>query len=90
MRINCPLCGERDLREFTYRGSARLMNRPGPRATARDWHEYIHVRDNPAGLNRELWHHSMGCRSWIVAQRSTVTHEFKSTELASDHGGGGA
>ena len=25
MRLTCPLCGARDLREFTYRGSATLM-----------------------------------------------------------------
>ena len=28
MRINCPVCGERDSREFHYRGSAKLMDRP--------------------------------------------------------------
>ena len=28
MRICCPICGERDLREFHYEGSSKLIDRP--------------------------------------------------------------
>lgn len=84
MRIKCPTCGERDLREFHYLGSAKLMDRPDADAGAEAFHDYIHLRDNPAGLNRELWLHEYGCRSWLLAERDTVTHEFHSVELAAD------
>jgi sarcosine oxidase subunit delta len=77
MRIPCPLCGSRDAREFMPWGSAELLDRPdgmAPDALAR-FHDYVHVRENPAGLHRELWFHEQGCRSWLVVTRNTVTHE---------------
>jgi heterotetrameric sarcosine oxidase delta subunit len=82
MRINCPVCGERDSREFHYRGSAKLMDRPAGDAGEAAFYDYVYVRENPAGRNRELWFHEMGCRSWLVAERDTVSHEFFSVELA--------
>lgn len=82
MRINCPLCGDRDVREFHYRGAAKLLDRPAADAGDAAFFDYVYLRDNPAGENRELWHHEMGCRSWIVALRNVSTHEFIATELA--------
>ena len=82
MRINCPLCGERDSREFHYRGDAKLLNRPAPDASEAAFYDYVYNRDNPAGWLRELWHHEQGCRAWIVAERHASTHEFGRTELA--------
>ena len=82
MRIKCPLCGERDVREFHYRGSAKLMDRPTQDAGQAAFHQYVYGRQNPAGNNRELWFHEMGCRSWVVAERNMSTHEYLKTELA--------
>ena len=82
MRILCPLCGDRDSREFHYRGSAKLIDRPDGDAGDQVFFDYVYIRDNPAGPNRELWFHETGCRSWLVAERNTVTHEFLSVELA--------
>jgi len=42
------------------------------------------VRPNPAGAHRELWHHSFGCRSWLIVTRDTRTHEVLKTEPARD------
>ncbi|MEQ9695404.1 sarcosine oxidase subunit delta [Shimia sp. SDUM112013] len=84
MRITCPLCGERDRREFYYQGDAVMLNRPEPDADASVWDDYLHNRDNPAGTTRDLWYHESGCGSWIVVTRNTVTHEVLGTELASD------
>jgi len=81
MRLNCPLCGVRDSREFTYRGSAGLMERPDQ---AVQFHEYLHLRDNPAGQNAELWHHALGCSAWLRVERDTVTHDILKVELASE------
>ena len=84
MRLHCPNCGDRDSREFHYRGSADLLHRPAPDAGQAAFVEYVYFRDNPAGVNCELWLHESGCRSWIVAERDTNTHEFLSTNLAAD------
>lgn len=84
MRITCPLCGERDRREFYYQGDAVALRRPEPEAGAKAWDNYLHLRDNPAGVTREVWYHESGCSSWLVVERNTVTHEILSTRLASD------
>ncbi|MEM9011640.1 MAG: sarcosine oxidase subunit delta [Pseudomonadota bacterium] len=84
MRLTCPLCGARDLREFSYRGDARLMRRPAAGAAMEDWHAYLHLRDNPAGPHEELWLHATGCRAWLRVRRDTTTHEVLSVELAAE------
>lgn len=84
MRINCPVCGERDSREFHYRGSAKLLDRPAADAGEAAFFDYVYIRENPVGRNRELWFHDLGCRSWIVAERDVTTHEFHAVELAAD------
>ncbi|MFV0359619.1 sarcosine oxidase subunit delta [Tropicimonas sp.] len=76
MRLTCPLCGERDLREFTPRGSAVFADRPGPEASPEDWNAYLHLRDNPEGPTRELWWHGAGCGCWLIVARDTRTHEI--------------
>ena len=86
MIINHPLLGPRDSQEFTYLGDASLMDRPdwlAPDAVDR-FHEYLYLRDNPAGPHRELWFHEQGDRSWLVVTRNTVTHEITGVELARD------
>lgn len=82
MRITCPVCGERDRREFYYMGDAVALERPDADAPPEVWHAYIHLRDNPAGQTRDLWYHESGCAAWIVVTRDTRTHEVLGTELA--------
>ncbi|WP_039019002.1 sarcosine oxidase subunit delta [Halocynthiibacter namhaensis] len=84
MRIKCPLCGERDRREFYYQGAAIALNRPAPDAGDEAWNDYIHNRENPAGRTKDLWHHEAGCSAWLVVERNTVTHEIYGVELAED------
>jgi sarcosine oxidase subunit delta len=82
MRINCPNCGERDRREFYYQGDAVVLDRPAEDAGPHAWDDYLHNRDNPSGVTRDLWCHEAGCRAWIVVTRNTVTHDVIATELA--------
>ncbi|MES2847171.1 MAG: sarcosine oxidase subunit delta [Pseudomonadota bacterium] len=86
MIINHPLLGPRDAQEFVYLGDAALINRPdGMAQGAQDaFHDYLYLRDNPAGDHRELWYHEQGDRSWLVVTRNTVTHEITAVELARD------
>lgn len=84
MRIPCPFCGARDLTEFTYLGDASLAQRPDPTSSdaLERFHEYVHLRDNPAGLHDELWYHGGGCRSWLVVTRNTRTHVIEGARFA--------
>ena len=82
MRLTCPLCGERDRREFSYLGSARLLARPAPDAGGEAFHDYLNLRDNPAGPNRELWQHEAGCRAWLHVVRDTRDHTILAIGLA--------
>ena len=84
MRITCPHCGERDRREFYYRGAAVDIDRPAPDAGADAWDSFVYLRDNAAGSARELWYHEGGCGAWIVVTRDTVTHEMMGSQLASE------
>jgi len=86
MIINHPILGPRDAQEFTYLGDANLIDRPDWRAenAIKAFHDYLHLRDNPAGEHRELWFHEQGDRSGLVVTRDTLTHEITSVELARD------
>ncbi len=82
MRLTCPICGERDLREFGVRGSAKLLARPAGDAGAAAFHDYLNLRDNPAGLHAELWQHEWGCRAWLRVVRDTRSHAILEVALA--------
>ena len=85
MIINHPILGPRHAQEFVYLGDASLIRRPdGMAASLEEMHTYTYLRDNPAGLHRELWYHEQGDRSWLVVTRNTVTHEIVQVELARD------
>lgn len=86
MIIPHPLLGPRDAAEFVYLGDASLIERPDGMAEDAEarFHDYVHLRDNPAGPHRELWFHEQGDRSWLVVTRDTLTHEVLSAELAAD------
>ena len=86
MRIACPHCGERDVREFTCLGDA-TPTRPdpdAPDALAR-FTDYVYLRDNPAGSHRELWYHGAGCQAWLVVTRDTRSHVITGVESC-EHG----
>jgi sarcosine oxidase subunit delta len=90
MRIACCHCGIRGHEEFTYLGDATLARPSADPATPIDddqrarWHDYVYLRDNPSGPHRELWHHSGGCRAWLVVTRDTRTHEVLDVKMARD------
>ena len=84
MRIPCPICGERDLREFYYKGAAVMLDRPDPEAGDDAWDDYLHLRDTPAGVTRDLWYHASGCGAWLVVTRDTLTHEVLGATLAAE------
>lgn len=88
MRLPCPYCGVRDAQEFSYLGDA-APRRPDPAApdAADAFHDYVYLRDNPAGALRELWYHGAGCRRWIVVERDTRTHAVAGATFAASASG---
>jgi sarcosine oxidase subunit delta len=86
MIINHPDLGPCDAAEFTYLGDASLINRPDPSGenAGAAFHEYLYLRDSPAGEHRELWYHEYGSRAWLVVTRNTLTHEITNVEMARD------
>jgi sarcosine oxidase subunit delta len=85
VRLVCPYCGERGNEEFTYFGDASPV-RPdpsGPRAPE-EFADYVYLRDNPRGSHRELWYHGVGCHSWLVVTRDTLSHAITRIEFARD------
>lgn len=89
MKIPCPLCGSRDRREFYYYGTEDYLTRPDDAASVDDLDNHLFLRDNPAGLTRDLWYHEQGCGAWMIVQRNTVTHEVLGAELVAARNKGG-
>lgn len=84
MRIPCPICGDRDLREFTPKTDSSAVSRPDPEADMDVWTDWLHNRDNQPGDVAELFYHGQGCGAWIVVTRNVVTHEIKGSQLAQE------
>jgi sarcosine oxidase subunit delta len=83
--ITCPHCGVRPKEEFSIRGDASPV-RPAPGAPDDAWNAYVFVRDNPKGRIVEHWHHTSGCRRWLVVERDNAwSHEVYSVTDASEY-----
>ena len=78
MRIDCPVCGARDRREFSVKGA--WLHRPEGVDWSQAWDAYLHLRDNPAGPTRELWYHGGGCGAWLVFLWAVRKGEFEDVE----------
>jgi methylglutamate dehydrogenase subunit B len=86
MLITCPHCGARPVEEFTFNGDAAPTRpRTVDNESARQWFEYVYLRDNPRGWLDEYAHHSGGCRQWLVVTRNTDTHEMKAAVAVGDY-----
>jgi len=79
--LRCPACGPREVTDFRFGGE--VVARPaGERPPSRrELNSYNYFRANVAGVQREWWHHSSGCRSWFVAERDTRTNQVLWTAL---------
>lgn len=93
MRIACPFCGERENGEFTYLGDAKperpamgahdaMVASADPAAEAAAFYDYVYLRDNVAGQMSEYWYHGGGCRSWLIVERNTLSHEISAVRAA--------
>lgn len=81
MKIHCPFCGARDHSEFTYSGDASVVRPDHGEQDQEVWHAYVYQRSNPKGVHQEYWHHTAGCRKFLVVERDTLTHKVASVKL---------
>ena len=87
MIIQHPDLGPRDSSEFVYKGDAELLFRPKrtENTDQKIFHDYLYLRNNPAGKHCELWYHEYGDRSWLVVTRNTTNHEILKVEHVEDY-----
>jgi len=75
--IECPYCGPRAESEFTCGGEADIVRPLAPETISdKEWGDYVFMRKNPRGVQREQWLHAQGCRRWFKAARDTVTYQI--------------
>lgn len=84
LRLNCPFCGERDHAEFTYGEDASVAWPDFASPDSQAHFDALYLRDNPRGRHLEKWQHIMGCRSWLLVERDTLTHEIFSVRAAAE------
>lgn len=82
-RLTCPVCGKRDIHEFTFGGQER-----GPRPSQEELDAEAHYRWTqfrliPNEPQKEWWYHAQGCGVWFRTKRDPGTNR----EV---EGGGGA
>lgn len=77
--LECPNCGLRNAQEYRYGGEYR----PRPKAPLDtpdgEWSDYIYMRDNKSGMQKEWWYHRAGCGRWFLAERHTKSNEVLRT-----------
>lgn len=77
--LECPNCGPRNVQEFRYGGE--YNPRPVDPATLKEaaWTQYLYMRRNALGVQKEWWYHRAGCGLWFLAERHTKTNEVSRT-----------
>lgn len=73
--LECPNCGQRNSQEFRYGGEYNPRPKAPMETGDADWADYIYMRDNKLGVQREWWYHRAGCGRWFMAERHTKTNE---------------
>lgn len=77
--LACPNCGLRNTQEFRFGGEYNPRPKTPLDTTDTAWTDFIFMRDNKAGVQREWWYHRAGCGLWFLAERHTKTNEVLKT-----------
>ena len=74
MQITCPHCGPRAQSEFNFERTVDCVIAVD--AAPEDAMTTLFTRNNPRGVDDEIWRHTYGCRAWLVMTRHRVTNEI--------------
>jgi heterotetrameric sarcosine oxidase delta subunit len=79
MQITCPHCGPRAQGEFIYERTldSVVALDAGPEQAM----QTLFTRNNPRGVDEEIWRHTYGCRAWMILTRHRVTHAIETVRL---------
>lgn len=76
MQFTCPHCGPRAQSEFIFE---RTVDSVVPlNAAPEAAMTTLFTRNNPRGIDEEIWRHTYGCRAWLVITRHRVTNDITS------------
>jgi sarcosine oxidase subunit delta len=87
--LECPNCGARNVSEFRFGGEYGPRPAKPAELDAAQWADYLYVRDNAMGMQKEWWLHNAGCGLWFLAERHTRSGEVWRTYLWSEKNKGG-
>lgn len=89
-RLTCPVCGKRDVYEFTFGGQDRGPRPEQEKLSAEEHFRWVQFRMIPGGpeavedagpraggqgaLQREWWYHGQGCGVWFRTTRDPGTN----------------
>jgi sarcosine oxidase subunit delta len=77
--IDCPNCGPRSAQEFRYGGEYNPRPKEPLAIDDGEWSDYVYMRDNRWGVQKEWWYHRAGCGLWFLAERHTKTNVVRTT-----------
>lgn len=77
-RLTCPVCGKRDVYEFTFGGQERGPRPTQEGLTAEEHFRWTQYRMIPGGADaapqQEWWYHGQGCGVWFKTTRDPGTN----------------
>lgn len=88
-RLTCPVCGKRDVYEFTFGGQERGPRPAQEGLSAEEHFRWVQFRSIPGGggeeegarpagqrgrTQEEWWYHGQGCGVWFRTTRDPVTN----------------
>lgn len=82
LQLNCPNCGERNVSEFRFGGEyVQRPKNPEDPASDEAWVNYLYLKENKLGVQKEWWYHRAGCGRWFLAERHTKNQVVEKTYL---------
>ena len=81
IQLDCPICGKRNQLEFRYGGEYNPRPEKPLEVSDAEWIDFVYMRDNRWGVQKEWWYHRAGCATWFLAERHTRSNVVDKTYL---------
>ncbi|MCP4417026.1 MAG: sarcosine oxidase subunit delta [Chloroflexi bacterium] len=79
IQIDCPNCGMRNVAEFRHGGEYNPRPKGMMDISNEEWTNYIFLRENKVGVQKEWWYHRAGCGIWFLGERHTKSNVVEKT-----------